>query len=174
MVIGGSETHIGIYNYEIRLQDTRTQIDTVIWSVDCPHWRVVPHGHGNSCTLYIHSLPEESVLLHATAINRCDTVRHSFAIQTTYFDLPKPMETSDFQVAPNPSTGEVTLRFGSLEGQADIHIYNALGQQIDAFSVDIDVHNELHYRLPDSGNGLYYIVLENNGATLTRKLSVIR
>lgn len=174
LVIGGSETHIGIYDYNIEFQDTRTQIDTVIWSVDCPHWRVEPHGRGMSCSLYVHSLSETPILLHATAINQCDTVQHSFAIQTTYFDLPEPMESADFQIAPNPSTGEVTMHFGSLEGQAEFHVYNSLGQRIDTFTVDIDTHKELNYSMPASGSGLYYIVLKNNNATMTKKLSILR
>lgn len=172
--IGGSETHIGIYDYTIRFEDARTQVDTVLWQVDCPNWRIVPQGRGETCKLYIHTLLSQPVLLHATAINRCDTVRRDFAIQTTYFDLPDKEKSSAFDVSPNPSDGHLVLHFGELSGNAEVEIYNCMGQKTATFSVDLDACKEVDYVMPNHDNGLYYFVLKTNGRTLTRKVALCR
>jgi hypothetical protein len=172
--IGGSETHIGIYDYTLRFDDARTQVDTVLWQVDCPNWRIVPQGHGEGCKLYIHTLSLQPVLLHATAINRCDTVRHDFALQTTYFDLPDKEDLPVFEVSPNPSDGHLVLHFGELSGNADVEVYNSMGQKTGTFSVDLDSCKEMGYVMPDHNNGLYIFVLKNNGRTFIRKVAVVR
>ena len=172
--IGGSETHIGIYDYAARFADTRTRVDTVLWQVDCPNWRIEPHGNGESCTVYIHTLPTTPVSLHATAINRCDTVRRDFTIHATYFGLPEAEENSAFEVSPNPTNGDVVLRFGDMNGKAEVEVYNSLGQKTDAFSVDLDSCKKMGYVMPNHNNGLYIFVLKNDGRTLARKVAVVR
>ena len=172
--IGGSETHIGIYEYAVRFEDARTRVDTVLWQVNCPNWRIEPHGNGESCTLYIHTLPTVPVSLHATAVNRCDTVRRDFTIHPTYFGLPEAEENSAFEVSPNPTNGNVVLLFGEMSGKAEVEVYNSLGQQTDVFSVDLSSSKEMGYVMPDHNNGLYIFVLKNDGRTLARKVAVVR
>ena len=172
--IGGSETHIGIYDYAARFADTRTRVDTVLWQVDCPNWRIEPHGNGESCTVYIHTLPTTPVSLHATAINRCDTVRRDFTIHATYFGLPEEEDNFAFVVSPNPTNGDVVFRFGDMNGKAEIEVYNSLGQKTDAFSVDLDSCKKMGYVMPNHNNGLYIFVLKNNGRTFARKVAVVR
>lgn len=172
--IGGSETHIGIYDYAARFADTRTRVDTVLWQVDCPNWRIEPHGNGESCTVYIHTLPTTPVSLHATAINRCDTVRRDFTIHATYFGLPEEEDNFAFEVSPNPTNGDVVLRFGDMNGKAEVEVYNSLGQKTDAFSVDLDSCKKMGYVMPNHNNGLYIFVLKNDGRTLARKVAVVR
>lgn len=172
--IGGSETHIGIYDYAIRLEDARARVDTVLWQVDCPNWRIEPYGKGETCTLYIHTLVAAPVILHATAINSCDTVRKSFAIQTTYFDLPGLDDRQIFEVLPNPTQGNVTLCFGNMEGVAEICVYNALAQEVDAFLVDMNAFHEMSYVMPEMTAGLYSFVLNHNGTRIARKVMLVR
>ncbi len=172
--IGGSETHIGIYDYTLRFEDARTHVDTVLWQVDCPNWHLVPQGRGESCKLYIHTLLTHPVMLHATAINHCDTVCRVFPIQTTYFGLPEVEEGLVFEVSPNPSRGQMALHFGVMSGKAEIEVYNGMGQQIESFSVDLDSCKEMGYEMPNHESGLFYFVLKNNGRTLTRKVAVVR
>ena len=172
--IGGSETHIGIYDYALHFEDARTHVDTVLWQVDCPNWRIEPHGKGETCTLYIHTLLSQPILLHATAINSCDTVQQDFSIRTTYFDLPQMDESLDFEVSPNPCDGRLTLRFGDLSGRAEIEVYNTMGQKMDDFIVDLNSCKEICYDMSDYGNGLYYFVLKNKGQKQTQKVALIR
>ena len=171
--IGGSETHIGIYDYAIRLNDPRTQIDTVLWQVDCPNWRIEPHGKGETCTLFIHTISLEPVQLHATVINRCATKQQALAIQTTYYDLPQHEEQPCFEVAPNPTSGELILHFGNLTGLAEIEVFNTLGQKVDDFTLDTD-NGKKTYIMPKLNNGIYFLVMKNKGTTMTRKVALVR
>ena len=171
--IGGSETYISVNEYAISLFDERASVDTVLWEVDRPDWVIEPHGKGESCTLSIYSFLTRPVQLHATVVNRCDTVRKSFSIMTSYFGIDEEVAT-DFEVSPNPAIGQVTLRFGRLEGLAEIKLYNSLGQLVDDFMVDASSEKETVYALPEVSGGLYYLVLKSKAATLARKVVVVR
>ena len=173
--IGGSETHISVNEYAIHLDEPRTHVDTVFWKVDCPDWYVVPHGDkGKECTLYIFSYLLEPVMLHACAINRCDTVREEFFIQTSYYGVEENAPKDDFEIAPNPSNGNVTLHFGDLFGVIEVEVFNSMGQKLDAFSVDVNADKEVIYEIPSHVDGLYYFVLRNNSRMLTRRVALIR
>ena len=168
--IGGSEMHISVNEYAIRLVNARTKLDTVVWRVDCDNWRIKPHGNGESCTLYIYSYLTEPVMLHATAINRCDTIHQEFFIQTSYHDVEEYAESASFEVSPNPTDGRLTLRFNNLRGIAEIRIFNGLGQVIDIFQLDTELTQEMTYTMPTMDAGLYYVALQCNGKTLIRKI----
>jgi len=172
--VGGSETYISVNEYAVQLEDARASVDTVMWQIDCENWRLVSHGIGKTCTLYIFSYLEEPVMLHATAVNRCDTVTQDFAIKTTYFNLEETETDERFTVSPNPSDGHLTLHFDLLSGLAEINVYKSTGQWVDTFAVNTDTTKEYNYIMPDLGNGLYFLVLRNNEGTVVRKVSVVR
>ena len=114
------------------------------------------------------------MLLHATVVIRCGAVTRDFAVKTTYFDLDEMVDNEGFTVSPNPSNGRLTLHLDQLKGLAEISVYKSSGQWVDTFTVDADVIKIYDYTLPDRGDGLYLLVLRNNGATLVRKFSVVR
>ena len=172
--IGGSETHISVNEYSVRLNNPRTQVDSVIWQVDCPNWYVEPHGIGMTATLYIYTYLLEPVTLHAWVVNRCGTVHEEFFIQTSYFDVEEDVQDADFEIAPNPTDGNVTLHFGGLIGTAEIQVFNGQGQKVDTFSVDTRLHRELIYQIPAAKNGYYYFVMNNGGKRLARKVVLAR
>ena len=169
--VGGSETHFTIYDYSIQLEDPRSAIDTVIWSVDCPNWYVVPHGKGETCTLYIYSYLLDPVELHATVVNVCDSVTSSFQIKTTYYDVEENM--SSVSVSPNPTTGDVMINFGNLKGETLVRIYNVRGSLVDEFSLDLDGMTDAYrYSIRGVDGGLCYMVINNNGILKTFKVLV--
>lgn len=171
--IGGSETYISLNDYAIQLTDERARLDTVLWQVDCPNWYVTPHGKGETCTLSIFTFLLEPVMLHAWAINSCDTIHHEFFIQTSYFDVDEKEAQFGFSVAPNPSSGEMTMSFGDLPNKAKVLIYNVQGLKVDEIEIEQSCR-EMPYSMPDVGNGLYYIVLGSDGKCLTRKVVLVR
>ena len=168
--IVGSEVYVSQSEYAIQLATPSTLLDTVIWQVDCPNWRLEPHGKGETCTLTIYSFLLEPVMLHATAINFCDTISESFFIQTSYHDVEEKVVTMGFEVFPNPTNGQLTLCFGEVDGLVEILVYNDLGQKIDGFSADAGLCREKAYVMPGLGNGLYYFVMKHGGTTVTRKV----
>lgn len=172
--VGGSETYISVNEYAIALDDARASVDTVTWQIDCENWRLEPHGIGQTCMLYIYSYLEDPVMLHATVVNRCGTETRDFAIKTTYFGIDETIDNESFTISPNPSDGHLTLHLDQLKGLAEISVYKSSGQRVDNFTVDADVIKAYDYLLPETGDGLYLLVLRNNGATLVRKFSVVR
>ena len=172
--VGGSETYISVNEYAIALDDARATVDTVMWQIDCENWLLVPHGIGMTCTLYIYSYLEEPVMLHASVVNRCDTVTEDFAVKTTYFGTDENAENDGLTVSPNPTNGHLTLRLDGLAGRVEVGVYQSSGQRVDAFMVDAGASNVYDYTLPDECNGLYLLVLRNNGTTWVRKVPVIR
>ena len=172
--VGGSETYISVNEYAIALDDARSSVDTVTWQIDCENWRLVPHGIGNTCTLYIFSYLEEPVTLRATVVNRCGTETRDFAIKTTYFGVDETIDNEMLTISPNPSDGHLTLHLDHFVGLAEVSIYKNTGQRVDTFVVDADVRKAYDYILPEAGDGLYLLVVRNNGATLVRKFSVVR
>lgn len=173
--IGGSETHISVNEYAVHFDEPRTRVDTVLWQIDCPNWYVMPHGDkGKECTLYIHSYLLEPVTLHAWALNRCDTIHEEFFIQTSYYDVDDNMQEDGFEIAPNPTTGSVTLHFGNLNGPVEIQVFNSIGQQLDMLVVDANSCREQRYDMTEMKNGLYLFVVKNKDKCLTRKVTLSR
>ena len=78
------------------------------------------------------------------------------------------------EVFPNPTKGNLTLRFNDMHGSAEVVVYNALGQKVDTFSVNVDYRNETTYDMNGLSNGLYYFVMRNEGTSLTRKVKLER
>lgn len=173
--IGGSETYYTMNEYAVQMNEPRAQVDTVLWQIDCPNWYVEPHGDkGEECTLYIFSYLLEPVMLHAWAINSCDTVHEEFFIQTSYYDVDENAQNAAFVMAPNPSQGMVTLCFDQLQGRAEVHVFNSLGQKVDAFIIDEIQDRQMTYLMPDVPNGLYCFVVKTKGGALIRKLILKR
>ena len=167
-------TYISPNEYTIHLNNPRTQVDTVIWQVDCPNWYIEPHGIGLTCTLFIHTYLLEPVMLHAWVINRCDTIQQDFFIQTSYHGVGEEAENQCFDVLPNPSNGSVTLRFGDLTGWAQIEVYNGFGQKADVVEVDVTDCKKITYNISHLQDGVYYFVMRNQGRVLTRKVALVR
>lgn len=168
--IGGSEFYATQSEYAVQLVNPEAVIDTVIWQVDCPNWRVIPHGKGETCTLLIHTFLTEPVMLHATVVNDCDSVHETFFIQTSYHAVDEYAELEGFEVFPNPTSGRLTLCFKGLSGQFELTVYDALGRKVDAFPVDADVVCQKPYCISRLDEGLYYFVLMGDGKGIARKV----
>ena len=172
--IGGSEIYISKNDYSIQLENPHATLDTVIWQVDCPNWLLEPHGKGETCTLSIYSFLVDPVVLQATAINSCDTICKSFSIQTSYYDLEENGGVLEFEVYPNPTDGQLTMRFGDLKGTKEVTVYNGLGQKIDTIIVGEGLCHDWIYLMPELNDGLYYFVMRSEERVVTRKVMLNR
>lgn len=172
--IGGSETYISVNEYAVGLENPRAHIDTVLWDVECDSWRIEPHGKGETMTLYIYSFFYEPILLHCTTVNVCDSIHHDFSLRTTYFDVEETIGEECFTISPNPSNGNMVLCFQDLSGKAEITVVNSQGQRVDTFIMDVTGCREMTYKMPNVGNGLYYVVLETGGKRMARKVAIVR
>ena len=112
--------------------------------------------------------------MHAWAINRCDTVHEEFFIQTSYFDVEENAQNDGFEIAPNPTNGNLNLCFGDLQGLVEVEVFNNLGQKVDAFALEVVQGKEMNYLMPNVPDGLYYIVLKSETRKGIRKLLLQR
>ena len=170
--IGGSETYISESVYAVELDNPLAELDTVIWQVDCENWHLEPHGKGETCTLTLYSFLLEPVILQATVINDCDNITKEFFIQTSYFDIDENVDDEWLTIAPNPNTGEFTLRFGTLQGQVEVTIYDMQGRQLACQSGR--AIDELHWNLEGLSSGMYFIKVVADGKFLARKMMINR
>lgn len=83
-------------------------------------------------------------------------------------------EINSFNVFPNPATDMTNLVFDvkSLTGDAQIHLYNQLGQKV--MTRDIDIHEGLNsYQMPLSvSSGLYQVAIQVENNFITRSLLI--
>lgn len=170
--IGGSETYISVNEYAVGLENPLAHIDTVLWEVECENWRVVPHGYGETCTLYIYSFLEVPVMLHAISCNVCDTVRQDFFIQTSYFGIEENDDNEWFAVVPNPNKGSFTLDFSILQGQFEVTIYDVQGRQVACQSVRAS--DGFHWHLEGLPSGLYLVRAVSDGRNYVCKVMINR
>ena len=113
-------------------------------------------------------------MLHATAINYCDTIHEEFFIQTSYHGVGEEAENQGFEVFPNPTDGHLTLHFGDVSDWAQVEVYNSQGQKADAFELNVTDCKEITYDMSHLQDGLYYFVMKNQGRRLTRKVALVR
>lgn len=173
--IGGNEFFATESEYHIQFYNPETIVDTVMWQVDCPNWKLEPHGKGESCTLMIYTFLLEPVMLRATAVNSCDSIRQEFFVQTSYHDVNEQADAEGFFVFPNPTDGQLVLRWGDeLKDVVEVSVYNVLGQKVDAVPVATEGDREMTYTMSNLKNGLYYFVLKSDATTVSRKVMLKR
>ena len=171
--IGGSELHFNVSSYNLQIENELCHVDTVLWAVDCINWRVEPVGEkGLSSNLYIYTYIEDSVQLHAMAINSCDTVESALWIHTSFYGTDE-FEKADVEVMPNPNNGSVLLRFINMVGDVEVKVYSFDGKIIDDIIVNESTgYGNYNYKFADGLYGIFSFVILNNGRIITKKVVV--
>ena len=168
--IGGSETYISVNEYAVELDNPLAAIDTVLWSIDCENWRIVPQGRGERCTLYIFSFLEDPVMLHATVLNTCDTVSQEFSLQTSYFGVEDNADNEWFMV--RPIIGGFTVDFGALQAQVEVTVYDVQGRRVGGRSWRTDEGTQ--WSMEGLSSGLYLVRVVAEGKSGVRKILINR
>lgn len=171
--IGGSELHFNVSSYNLQIENELCHVDTVLWAVDCINWRVEPVGEkGLSSNLYIYTYIEDSVQLHAMAINSCDTVESALWIHTSFYGTDE-FEKADVEVMPNPNNGSVLLRFINMVGDVEVKVYSFDGKLIDDLIINESAgFGNYNYKFTDGLYGVFNFVILNNGRIITKKVVV--
>jgi hypothetical protein len=168
--IGGSETYISVNEYAIALDNPLAHIDTVLWSVDCENWRFVPHGRGETCTLYIYTFLETPVELHATAINACGSIEQNFSIQTSYFEIGENVGNESVSILPNPTNGAFSLHLEGWQNKVKVEIFDSQGRPV--LIQNCEVEKSLTFNLKDYRKGLYFLRVTDSNRCVTSKLII--
>jgi len=89
---------------------------------------------------------------------------------TSLFDNRPITENLNFEMYPNPTTGDVNIKLiNAASDIASVEVYDLLGKQSEA-TVSID-KNAASINVSSLQNGLYFItVIDKNGASISKKL----
>ena len=82
-------------------------------------------------------------------------------------DVPEHEVDLGYHLYPNPSTGQITVDGGDMQGAVPT-LYNSMGQEINAPSQRTE--STLTYDLENFPSGIYYLSIVKNGYTWTQKV----
>ena len=91
---------------------------------------------------------------------------------------PKSRAGIDMLISPNPASNSLNLQYSiKNEGKVKIAIYDLSGKTVKSLAMYNDAKEgayALQADLSDVANGMYFVVLDLNGKTVTQKLSVMK
>lgn len=152
---------------------------TIERSVDAEQWEVVRtiEGAGNSSThLRYAELDEDPHFgvsyyrLRQTDFDGTYSYSHTEAIE-----IMTPSSIEDLKVYPNPSNGKFNIEFTTpKEGQANLHVYNTLGNLVHSGSMEIHSGaNKVQLNLQHLDPGQYFIrMVTSSGEAVQRSIVV--
>ncbi len=81
-----------------------------------------------------------------------------------------PIKEASLQLFPNPAIDKVNVFLPStIEGEADLVIYNAVGQLIKTIGINLEQgNNKLDLNIQELANGRYTLILRYQGLRLTQ------
>ena len=123
-------------------------------------WHVVAHtlGAGHSTQridyLDLHRLPHSGINYYRLQQYDYNGDQSTSQIESIWVD-----DISDFTVSPNPTKGDVVIRFDSEKiNSEDIVIYSQVGQTVDVGRVSVqEDNNVIHLQLHNLSAGIYWV-----------------
>ena len=109
-------------------------------------------------------------MLHAVAVNVCDSIRQEFFIQTSYFGIEETFDNKGVMISPNPTDGEFTLHLDGWQGNITIEVFDNQGRKVMQQSKESDDLQTIC--LKDCRKGLYYLRVTDGNRCVTDKLII--
>ena len=182
-------TEFQIFSYEFALWNTNeaSHWDSIQWEFENPdiHWVLIPDSTsqpiGLNCRVYVMEHVNDSVWLNATVYNGCSPqgVERRYWLVSSFYDIdehgPSTPSTGsvafNFEVAPNPNSGQMRLYFENLIGKIDLKVFDSQGLLIDQFQVDSETDSySIPYECHSQREGLYFFVATWKNTVLRKKV----
>ena len=186
-VITATEFQICSYDFSIQNNDETNFWDSIHWKFENPDilWVILPDSTtqpiGMNCRIYVIEHVDDTVWLNATIYNRCSLqgVERRYWFISSFYGIDEygsstSSETFSVDVVPNPNNGTMNLVFGNMEGRIDAKVYNMTGILMDEFALNIGTESRHPYYLGDYPNGVYLLVFNYKGNTITKKVVVMK
>jgi len=151
-----------------------TELDTTVtclWNKALPYFNIFAgFSNDNANNIYMSGFTDNSLTFDSITISPS-------APKTAFIAKLKVASTSiektdninsDFDIKPNPSTGNFTIQFTSLQKKAKLSIYNIFGQCILSQLLTESVDTKID--LSRQSKGLYFIELNTDKERTIRKL----
>ena len=178
-------TEFQINSYDFHFWDTNPNCvwDSVTWNFEEPlEWVLEPFGDkGTCCKVYVLNQVNDTVWLKAHAFNRCapeDGVEQKYWLVCSFYGIEEGgasmgPATANFEVAPNPNDGQMTLHLEYLTGSVDIKVYDMTGNLMDNLHVYNDmISSTIQYNLKGCSAGVYLFVATGKEGTVTKKVVI--
>lgn len=173
--IAGTEEAYTRYEYEIAFDNPSNRVDSVHWTLgnQCEGFDIQPADGGLKAYLYLYAYCLDSIEIKTRVYNRCGTEEHGFWFHTSYFGVGENGVQASFDIFPNPSGGELQLRFRDVDGAIDLKVYDHTGAVIveKAIKPESTTQN-VGIDLKGYPDGVYYIVANHGGRSFARKCVV--
>lgn len=180
-VVTATEFQINAYDFHLWDNNPLCSWDTVTWSLEGPvQWVLEPFGNkGKHCKVYVLDQANDTIWLKAHVFNRCapnEGVMQKYWMVCSFYDIEEQDENrADFNVVPNPNSGQMELCFEHLTGKIDVKVYDMKGNMIDGFQTYNDSDRKtMPYHLDRHAGGVYIFVATGKEGIVTRKVVVTR
>ncbi|MCW3126920.1 MAG: protease-associated domain protein [Bacteroidetes bacterium] len=81
---------------------------------------------------------------------------------------------SDVSMVPNPTNGKVTISANGITGATTITITNMIGEEVKHYNETASGSFQKAYNLADLAGGLYVVRIENDGKSVSNRLSITK
>jgi len=184
-VITATEFHIVDYEYTLSDLNPQCHWDSIQWEFEdpAPQWVLEPSANttpkGEKCKFYVLARVEDTVWLRARVFNKCkpEGVDARYWFVCSFYDVDEngpstgsgTAWTFDFDITPNPNDGEMEIVTHQVEGEANVKIYDMTGQLVDEFGITATQNSRHPYNMSDLPDGIYLMVFDHKGKTITKK-----
>ena len=176
-------TEFQINSYDFYLWDTNPSCDwdSVAWSFETPmQWVLEPFGEKCACCkVYVLNQVNDTVWLKAQAFNRCspEGVEQRYWLICSFYGVEESgssmgLGSANFEVFPNPNSGQMTLQFERLTGKINIKVYDMTGALVDNVQTYNKTESNLMQYNLKGGCGVYFFVVTGKEGVVTKKVII--
>ena len=130
------------------------------------------------CKLYVLNYIPDTIWLAATVYNKCapQGITQRYWFVCSFYGVEE-MESSlaNFEIVPNPNSGQMQLNFEYLTGKVNVKVYDMKGTLIDSFETYNNIGpNTYLYNMKSKAGGVYFFVATGKEGTVAKKVIIQR
>lgn len=148
------------------------------WKISKEGWPIKPSEDNLSCDVYAMDWVQDTIWLTFIAVNPCspdgvDSTR--YYLKPSFYGVQEQESyPAAVNIAPNPNSGQMQLRFENLEGKLSIKVYSITGLLQDSFEITtIQTGETYDYSMKRLVNGVYFFVITDGKRSVTKKVVII-
>ena len=188
-VIPATEFQINTYHYKVEEANPNCHWTNVEWVCKgAPNWIVKKEDEDNQhpekssyVALTVLDRVEDTAYLTAYITNRCSMDSISYFLVCSFYGAEEQyVSPIEFNVAPNPNKGKMTLSFENFSGNINVKVYDMSGNLIDNiqtygnYTTSTPFNNTLTYDMKRCTPGIYFFVANGKEGTIAKKVVIAK
>ena len=177
--ITATEFNVNKYTYSVEdPHGTDSWINSQCqWSISKESWPISPSSDHLSCDVYAMDWTADTIWLTLKAVNPCkpEGIIARFYLKPSFYSIQEQESyPASVNIAPNPNSGQMQLRFENMEGKLNIKVYSLTGLLYDNFEITTAQAGETYdYSMKRLANGVYFFVITDGKRSVTKKVVII-